>query len=143
MATITAKSTNGIREERYVLVTSDPADPTADTVEMVLPPGNPHYFLSVQMFDGAGDPVVASAGTFTVSVQTVNALAFEAIPTPTIDATAPSTVNWAGNTIVVRIVPTGVIGVVTFRAVFSGKRTPRRRRSKRSRGFSGVTAIGA
>ena len=115
MATITTltKSGSTLLYESYL---SDPADPAADTVEMFgLSGALTHCFIGVQMFDGGGALIVASAGSYAVAVRTLNTRQFETPPSSSIDATAPATLSVAGNIEAVRVTPTGVTGVVTMR----------------------------
>lgn len=113
MATITSRTIKGTPQFSNKF-TSAAADPVADTVEIEVDPSLTHVFVGVQMFDGGGALVLGSAGTFAVSVLTDNTGQWETPAASTIDATAPETVGVAGNIQKVRVVPTGVTGVVTF-----------------------------
>ncbi len=76
------------------------------------------------MFDGLGDLVVASAGTFLVKIKTLNTLQFETIEAGgIIDATEPNTVDWASNTEAIQVVPTDLAGVTTWRVFVTQNRT--------------------
>lgn len=83
----------------------------------------PHNFLGVQMFDAQGDRVVASAGEFQIQVKTLNTQVYEDVPEPAIDATAPTTVSWDGNTTGVRVVPSGVTDVASWKLVLTMNRS--------------------
>lgn len=116
-ATVTTKTTSKSRQ-RMMVVQSAKVNPT-DIVELSgLPSGLPHCFASIRFFDGAGAPVVPTAGTLAVLVQ-MQADNFEAIPNNVVTATAPLTVPWAGNTEAVRITPTDLAGVTTWQAILT------------------------
>lgn len=93
----------------------------ADTVELTDPVtlNLPHCFIGIQQFDAMGDPVLGGAGTYTISVRTVNSEVFEELPQSPIDATAPCTLNFAANVSRVRAVPTGVTTAVTYKLVLT------------------------
>lgn len=94
-----------------------------DSVELTdLEGGLTHCFLGVKMFDVSGDPVVATAGTFTVSVRTINTGQWEAPPDPTIDATAPDTIGFAGNVDGVKVTVAALATVTTWRVVLTCNR---------------------
>ena len=117
MATITSKTTSKSRQ-RMMTVQSGAALP-ADVVELSgLPTSLPHCFASIRFFDGAGDPVVPSAGTLTVLMQTL-ADNFEAPPANVIDATAATTVTWSANTEAVRVTPASLAGVTTWQLILT------------------------
>lgn len=99
-------------------VQSGLAAPTDDVELSGLPSGLPHCFVSIRFFDGAGDPVVPTAGTLTVLIQT-QADNFEAPPSNVIDATAATTVTWSANTEAVRITPIGLTDVTTWQAILT------------------------
>lgn len=116
MATITGFDTSSLINFRTKYV-SDAAT-ASDTVTLSgLQEELPHCFLGVQMFNANGTLVLASAGSFAVTVKTLNTEQFEDPPDPTIDATAPTTVSWDGNTVGVSVTPTGVADVVTWKVV--------------------------
>lgn len=122
-ATVTGKKSSG-RVQLYQAVVSDLANP-GDTVALAIDPAPSHCFLGVQMFDSAGDPIAAAgAGSFAVAVKTLNSEQFEAPPDPTIDATDPKTINFAGNITSVRVTPSSVAGndVTTWRVVVTCNR---------------------
>lgn len=124
MTTITGKTDAG-QAQLYKVAVSEPADPSADTVEMVIDPSLTHCFLGIQMFDSAGAPIAAAtAGTFAIDVKTINTQQFEAPSSPSIDATAPDTISFAGNIVAVRVVPTAVAGndITTWRVVVTCNR---------------------
>jgi hypothetical protein len=73
-----------------------------------------HVFLGVKMYD--------STGSFAVTVQTENTGKYEAPPTATIDATAPTTIDWAGNTAKIKVVPTGLTDTVSWIVVATANR---------------------
>lgn len=81
-----------------------------------------HVFLGVQMFDVGGDLIVDSAGSFAVTLQTINTKYYEAPPTATIDATAPATVSWAANTFKIKVVPSSLSDTVTWKIVATANR---------------------
>jgi hypothetical protein len=86
----------------------------------------PHCFAGVQFFsDAAGTiPVVPSAGTVLIEIQTVNtAPVFEPPLNNLITASAPSTVTWAANTQSVRATPAGVTGTVYYKLVVTCNET--------------------
>ena len=94
---------------------SDAAQPT-DSVEIAnMADELTHCFLGVQMFDANGDLVVGSAGTFAIKVKTDDTKQWEDPPETSIDATAPDTIGWDGNTTDVQVIPTGLAGVTTWR----------------------------
>jgi hypothetical protein len=96
----------------------------ADSVELDgLPALRNHWFLGVELLDGDGLIAPASAGTFAVSIKTWNTGQWEAPPVASIDATAPATIDWAGPTVGVRVVPTGLTGTVTWRVKLSVARS--------------------
>lgn len=110
-------------DQGFVHIESSPALP-ADSVELSdLPPFIPHGFIGVQMFDADGDLVVAGAGTFTITVKTLNTKQFEAIPDSPINATAPETLSWAANVTDIRVVAAGLTGVVTWKVVVTLNRS--------------------
>ncbi len=76
-----------------------------------------HLFVGIQQFDVGGDPVLAGAGTYAVSIKTVNSEVFEAVAGSPIDATAPVTLNFAANMSNIRVVPTGITTAVTYKVV--------------------------
>lgn len=119
MATISTYTKSG-SDKLYVLLVSDAALP-ADTIQLEdLPTSGPtHVFLGVQMFDSGGLNVVASAGTFTVSVMTLNTKQWEAPFSATITGSAPLTIDFAANVVAIRVVPTGITGVTTYKAFVS------------------------
>lgn len=82
-----------------------------------------HIFLGVQMFDSGGAQIEDSAGTFTIDIQTDNTKIYEPPPAPTIDATEPTTISWAGNTLKIRVVPLSLSATVTYRVVATANRS--------------------
>lgn len=89
-------------------------------------PVKPHCFLGLQFFDDAAGatPGTATAGTADVEVRTVNNEPnYEPTPVATIDATAPDTVSWAGNTTGVRVTPSSITGAAYYRAVVTTNET--------------------
>lgn len=92
----------------------------ADTIDMIdMDPSFPHCFLSVQIVDVSGDPVLAGAGTFAVSVYTSNNNQPESPAVAVIDGTAPVTIDWSANTTRVKVVPTGITTAVSYRVVLT------------------------
>ena len=64
-----------------------------------------HVFASVHLYNSSGTELVsAGGGEFAIGVKTRNCGQWETPNNATIDATAPHTVNWAGNTFAVRAV---------------------------------------
>lgn len=82
----------------------------------------PHCFLGVQMFDAGGNPITDSAGTFTVTIETVNTKQPEAPAVSVIDATAPVTISWAANTSKITVVPASLSSTVTYKVVATANR---------------------
>ena len=85
-----------------------------------------HCFLSVKMYDNA-DPDVAtqivdSAGTFTLSIQTINAGVYESPSVAVIDAQVPTTLSWAGNTLKIKVVPALLSDTVVYEVVATANR---------------------
>jgi hypothetical protein len=76
-----------------------------------------HCFLSVQMFNVSGVQIVDSAGTFTLSVMPINSAQYEVPSVSVIDATAPTTLSWAANTLKIKIVPASLSDTVTYKVV--------------------------
>ena len=81
-----------------------------------------HVFLGVQMFDVSGDPIDDSAGTFTVTIQTINTQKDESPTVSVIDATAPVTISWAANTHKIVVVPASLSDTVTWKVVATANR---------------------
>jgi hypothetical protein len=118
VATITdfKKSGNGDSMMSFV---SDLAA-VADTVDLDgLDPSFTHCFLGIQLVDVNGDPVLGGAGTLAVTVYTMNNNQGESPATSSIDATAPVTVDWSGNTTRVEVVPTGITTAISYRVVLT------------------------
>ncbi len=82
--------------------------------------GMSHIFIGVQMFNSSGALILDSAGTFTVTVKTVNTEQFEAVVDGVIDATAPTTVSVAANISEVRVVPSALSDTVTYKVIVTG-----------------------
>jgi hypothetical protein len=76
-----------------------------------------HVFLGVQMFNAGGSPIVDSAGTFTVTLQTDATRRYESPVASVIDATAPTTISWAANTYKIKVVPATLSDTVTYKVV--------------------------
>ena len=107
-------------------VTSDEAGKT-DTITLDLTADRDfgaltHVFLGVQMFDSGGDPIDDSAGTFTVTIQTINTQKDESPTVSVIDATAPVTISWAANTHKIVVVPASLSTTVTWKIVATANR---------------------
>lgn len=81
-----------------------------------------HVFLGVQMFDVDGVQIVDSAGTFEVTIETVNTKRPESPSVSTIDATAPVTISWAANTYKITVVPDSLSDTVTYKVVATANR---------------------
>ena len=124
MATITSFTKSGNDLYKHVYVSG--AATSADTIDLSgLEAAFPHCFLGVKMFDGAGDEITdgSATGTFTVQVGTQNSGHLESPPTSTIDAAAPVTVDWAGNTERVTVSLAGASGITTWQVVISMNRS--------------------
>lgn len=124
MATISTLAVEG-HTGHEIKATSGVATKT-DTVEIELPDNFAaltHVFLGVQMFDVSGDPIVDSAGTFTVTVQMQQTKQYETPTGSVIDATAPVTINWSGNTHKIKVVPASLSDTVTYRVYAIANRT--------------------
>lgn len=80
-----------------------------------------HVFLAVVPLQ-AGVPAVDSTGTFTVTVQTLNQKLYEAPVGSVIDATAPTTISWAGNTLKIKVVPAALTDTDTYEVIVTGNR---------------------
>ncbi len=122
MATITTALTRTGGAELFEKAESA-RELVADTIEPTDPPirdSLTHCFIGIQQFDVSGDPVLAGAGTYAVSVKTVNSEVFEAVAGSPIDATAPVTLNFAANVSNLRVVPTGITTAVTYKVVLIG-----------------------
>ena len=86
----------------------------------------PHCFVGVQFFDDAlgATPATPGAGSVLVTVETVNNEGlFEAVPSNSIDATAPVTVSYDANSLRVKFVPTGLTVANFWRAIWTGNKT--------------------
>ena len=107
-------------------VTSDEAGKT-DTITLDLTADRDfgaltHVFLGVQMFDAGGAPIDDSAGTFTVTIQTINTQKDESPTVSVIAADAPVTISWAANTHKIVVVPASLSTTVTWRVVATANR---------------------
>jgi len=94
---------------------------TSDTVQLENPVSFnlPHCFVGIQQFDVLGDPVLAGAGTYAISIRTLNSEVFEPVPGSPIDGTAPMTLDFASNISTIRAVPTGITTVVSYKLFLS------------------------
>jgi hypothetical protein len=84
-----------------------------------------HCFLGVQMFGAGGDPadpIVDSAGTFTVTIETLNTKRPESPTVSVINATAPVTISWNANTHKITVVPATLSATVTYKVVVTANR---------------------
>ena len=109
-----------------ILKVSKPAGPT-DSVRLTsLPYWLPHVFLSIKTYSDAAGTAEATdtTGVFTVTVKTINSMAYEAITDgPTITAATPTTSSWDGNTDGVNVaVTTPLTSTVTWRAFLTFNR---------------------
>ena len=123
IATYTGEDRIGDRGQGVMLLTSTVAGPT-DSMRLVgLPFWLPHVFLSIKTYSDAAGTVEATdiTGVFTVTVKTINSMAYEAITDgPTISAATPTTSSWDGNTDGVNIaVTTPLTNTVTWRAILT------------------------
>lgn len=83
--------------------------------------GMSHVFIGVQMFDSGGLLIVDAAGTFTVTVKTINTEQFEAVDGGgVIDATAPTTVSVGANISEIKVVPAALSTTVTYKVIVTG-----------------------
>lgn len=82
-----------------------------DMVQLAISPGYPHVFMSVRCFDSGGLPVTPTGGTFAVLARSACSGQLESPPVASIDATAITTIDWALNTDMVQVTPTGLTGV--------------------------------
>lgn len=106
------------------LLTSVEVSPSTIIEMLDLPHGLTHTFVGIQMLDEAGALIVATAGTVLVEMQTINTRKYEPISDgPTIDATAPTTSSSGAPITAVRLTPTGIAGITTYKAVFSHYRS--------------------
>ena len=119
MATITEFTS--VSDEKWFEQIDSAFGLVADTIELTNPVNRnlPHCFIGIQQFDAGGNAILAGAGTYAISVRTVNSEVFEELPQSPIDATAPCTLNFAANVKAVRAVPTGVTTAVTYKLVLS------------------------
>lgn len=87
-----------------------------------LRPTQTHYFAGVEFFsDADGTPATPSAGTVTVTVITaVNPQVAESITNGEIDATAPTTVDWASPTSSAIFTPDSIAAATHWRVNVSG-----------------------
>ena len=123
MATISTYELTDHPREAQLIVSSDAA--STDVVELAnLPSFLTHIFLSVRFYDAGGAAVTPTGGTLSVEVQTLgNVPNWEDPPEPTIDATAPTTTDWAANTFGVRVTPTALTGVDHWAAYITMNKT--------------------
>ena len=85
-----------------------------------------HCFLGVRMFDGT-DPetdtqIDDSAGTFTVTIETINTTRPESPTVSVINATAPVTISWNANTHKITVVPALLSDTVVYQVVATANR---------------------
>ena len=90
--------------------------------------GYTHIFLGVRFFDAAdGNIVTPGAGTMTISIQTINTLALEAVwespTTATITAATPTTIDWAANTTAVKVAQASVTTATHWRVAITANRS--------------------
>ncbi len=114
MVTVTAFTRSG--NGRYFEAANTPVTPIANTHILTAPvsPGMTHCFVGIQQFESDGTtPGLSGAGSYQISVKFVNSEVWEDL-SGTIDATAPTTQNFAGNVSAVRCVPTGITTVVKY-----------------------------
>lgn len=112
MPTAFTRTGNG----RFFELAITPVTLVANTHELVAPisPGLSHCFVGIQQFDTDGvTPVLGGAGVYQISVKFINSEVWEDLSS-TIDATAPSTQNFAGNVSAIRCVPTGITTAVNY-----------------------------
>lgn len=122
MVTITEKTKSGSGKTSIGYRSAIAA--VADTVELTgLDSSYTHCFLGVMLVDVNGDAVLAGAGTFAITVMTDVNNQYEAPPSSSIDGTAPTTIDWAGNTRQVKVVPTGITTAISYYVVLVMNRT--------------------
>lgn len=95
---------------------------TLDEIE----PGKPHCFIGAQFFSDSGGaaPATPGAGTVVITIKTVNTdPVFETIPTASIDATTPTSLSWAANTLAVKATPSGITTATHWRIVVTVNET--------------------
>jgi len=122
MATITTYTKVGAHDTITIV---SGAALLGDTVTLTDLPvqGNTHVFLGVILLNAGGAEIVDSAGTLTVSAKMVNTSEWETPQLNVIDATAPTTVNWSGNTRAIRVVPASLSDTVTYKVVATFNRS--------------------
>ena len=123
MATIT-DFTSVSDNKWFEIVTSFPALPGSDTIELEFPVSFnlPHCFVCVQQFGAGGDddPVLGGGSSrYAISVRTLAAEVFEELPESPVRGNDPESLNFAANISAIRVVPTNVTGVTTFRLVLT------------------------
>ena len=103
-----------------------PVTPVGDPVTLAsLDQVKPHCFAGCQFFSDAEGttPVVASTGTVTIEVKTINNNIFEPISGGIVDAASPSTVSWAANTKEVKAIPEGIVTAAYYKLVVTCNET--------------------
>lgn len=90
--------------------------------------GYTHIFLGVRFYNAADGAIVTpGAGTMTISIQTINTLALEAVweapATATITAATPTTIDWAANTHAVKVAQTSVTTATHWRVAITANRS--------------------
>lgn len=123
MAVVTTYTKSGSPKSTEVLVST--AAPLGDTVTLSDIPitGLTHVFVGVKMYDVAGTQIVDSAGTFTVTMQTINTSnQYESPLDNVIDATTPHTVDAGANIVGIKVVPSSLSDTVTYKVVASFNR---------------------
>ncbi len=123
MATVNGKTAS--RSNKFYTSYVSETTVVANTVELLgLDPSMTHCSLGVQLLDGAdGDPVLAGAGTFAITIMTVNNNFYEDPPDGAIAGTAPDTISWEKNTIQILVVPTGITTATHYRVVITFNKT--------------------
>ena len=117
--------TRKIEHPNFTLLESDIV-PVGDTITISAPDATqPHCFAGVRFFsDDTGTPVVPSAGTVAITIETINTEpVFEAIPANVINADAPLTISWAANTKRVRATPAGIVGATHYKLTVTANQT--------------------
>ncbi len=89
--------------------------------------GYTHIFLGVEFLDASDAVVTPGAGTMTISVQTINTLALEAVwespTTATITAATPTTIDWAANTHAIKVAQASVTTATQWRVRITANRS--------------------
>jgi len=122
MAIISSVTQTGRDEVMTVAESGEATQASGDSIEIAVDTANTHIQVGVQMFDGDGEPVVGSAGTFAVKYKTKNTEQWEAPAAATITAATPTTLSWDSNITAVQVVPTSLAGTTSWKVVVTANR---------------------